>query len=110
VWAPDGRSIAYITRSDADGGHIWRVPANGGRPQQLTRVPAPYRQLAWSPDGARIVALRSATRRPGGMSGGGPAEFIWIPATGGEATLIAPAAGRSSPHFTNDPDRIWAHS
>src|SRR5690606_19990059 len=58
VWAPDGRSIAYITWSDADGGHIWRVPANGGRPQQLTRVPALYRQLAWSPDGARIVALR----------------------------------------------------
>jgi Tol biopolymer transport system component len=113
VWSPDGTSIAYTTWAD-DGGHIMRVPAAGGTPTQLTRVAAFYQQTAWSPDGRRIVAMRAAARDikeavdPFVFNGLG-AEFVWVPATGGEVTVIGPTGGRSRPHFTQDPDRIYTY-
>ena len=66
-WSPGRKSIAYVTWSERaeEGGHIFRVDASGGsKPQQLTSVAAFYRDLAWSPDGARIVALRAARQSP----------------------------------------------
>src|SRR5690606_5996936 len=114
VWSPDGRSIAFTTWSDDEGGHIWRVPAGGGRARRLTRVAALYRQLAWSPDGERLVAIRSASRdlyeSPGLTVGGAAGDFVEVPASGGDVRVIAPTAGRHSPHFTSDPDRIFAFS
>jgi hypothetical protein len=111
VWSPDGSAIAYATWS-ADGGRIMRVSAAGGAPVELTRTPAFYQQLAWAPDGRRIVAVRSAARdfkdsydpffpTPG-------AEFVWVPAAGGDPTVIAPSGNRYLPHFTSDTTRVYA--
>jgi len=115
TWSPDGSSIAFVTWSDTEGGHIWRARADGrGRPQRLTSIAANYEQLAWSPDGERIVAIRSAARDlqeaidMGGTGFG--AEFVWVPAQGGEVRVIAPSAGRIAPHFTRDAGRIYAYS
>ena len=112
VWSPDGRYIAYVTWDDDTGeGHIRRVPADGGTAVTLTTAPAYYRDLVYSPDGERIVGVRSARRDvqeaidPFVSTLG--SEFIWIPADGGEVTVIGPTAGRRSPHFTEDPDRIY---
>ncbi|MEZ4416480.1 MAG: amidohydrolase family protein [Gemmatimonadota bacterium] len=111
VWSPDGSWIAYVTWSGQEG-HIMRARADGrGQPEQLTRQGGLYLTPAWSPDGARIVALRGAARSflesssPGAT--GGADELVWIPAVGGDASLIAPAEGRSDPHFTAEGDRIW---
>jgi Tol biopolymer transport system component len=114
VWAPDGRWIAYTTWDDTEGGHVWKTRADGGgSPVQLTQRAGFYAELAWSPDGQRIVTRRAAARdvqeNRGGFGGGLGAEYVWIPADGGEATLIAPTAGRSGVHFTNDPSRVWAY-
>ncbi|HLU25324.1 MAG TPA: amidohydrolase family protein, partial [Longimicrobiales bacterium] len=110
AWSPDGSAIAFVTWSDEEGGHIYRVPADGrGRPQRLTSVAAYYTQPAWSPDGTRIVAVRSPARARQEGSGGMGAEFVWVPARGGDVTVIAPTAGRSSPHFTRDPNRIYVY-
>jgi Tol biopolymer transport system component len=112
TWSPDGRSIAYVTWDDRDG-HIMRVPASGGTPRQLTRVSAYYQQAAWAPNG-RIVAVRAAARDlresidPFVGSGLG-AEFVWIPETGGDVTIIGPTGGRARPHFTRDGDRIYTY-
>jgi len=111
TWAPDGTAIAYATW-DGDGGHIMRANLAGGAPVELTRVPALYQQLAWAPDGRRIVAVRSASRdfkesydpffpTPG-------AEFVWVPATGGDLTVIARTGNKAVPHFTTDTTRIYA--
>ncbi len=113
TWSPDGRSVAYITWNDSVG-HIKRVPADGGRPTQLTRVSAFYQQPAWSPDGRRIVAIRGDARDlkesidPFVGSGLG-SEFVWVPADGGDVNVIGPTRGRSRPHFTADPDRVYSY-
>ncbi len=110
IWSPDGRAIAFVTWSDTAGGHIWRVNATGNAsPQRLTQTSANYRQIAWSPDGARIAGVRIAGRDMQ-ERGGGFAHFIWVPATGGATTVIAPTSGRTGLHFTRDAGRIFAYS
>ncbi|NQW05278.1 MAG: PD40 domain-containing protein [Acidobacteria bacterium] len=105
VWAPDGLSVAYVTWAP-DGGHIWKVAVDGGAPQQLSRRAAYYSDLAWTPDGERIVVVSGARReRIEGQSGEG-LQLRWLAADGGDTTFIAPMTGRS-PHFANASDRIY---
>jgi Tol biopolymer transport system component len=114
AWSPDGQWLAYVTWS-TEGGHLWKARADGtGAPQQLTRVPAYYRDPVWSPDGQRIVALRSPRiahveefdefGRQGSM------DLIWLPAEGGDANYILPARGAQHPHFGPEKDRIYIYS
>jgi Tol biopolymer transport system component/imidazolonepropionase-like amidohydrolase len=112
AWSPDGRSLAYVAW-DGETGAIFRVPADGSTaPRRLTTRNGTFLAPAWSPDGRRIVALRGPAQAFRENAGAGAAsqavdEFIWIPADGGDATLIAPQQGRVDPHFTADPDRIF---
>ncbi|MFZ5623730.1 MAG: amidohydrolase family protein [Gemmatimonadota bacterium] len=114
TWSPNGQWIAYVAWTAA-GGHIMKATATGSaKPQQLTRIPAYYQTPAWAPDGRRIVAIRAAARdfneAIGPFVGDGlGAEFVWVPATGGDVTVIAAAAGRGHPHFTTDTTRIYAY-
>jgi Tol biopolymer transport system component/imidazolonepropionase-like amidohydrolase len=108
VWSPDGRSIAFVTWAP-EGGHIWRVAADGGAPQQLTKRAAFYSDLAWTPDGQRLVVVSGVAReRIEGESGEGQ-QLRWLPANGGETTLIAPMSGRSL-HFARASDRVYLFS
>jgi Tol biopolymer transport system component/imidazolonepropionase-like amidohydrolase len=114
AWSPDGSSIAYVTWDDSEG-HVMRVRSTGGNPQRLTQSSAYYQQTAWSSDGARVVAIRSDARNlheaidPFVFDGLG-AEFVWVPAGGGELTAIGPTGGRQRPHFTrSDPDRVYSY-
>jgi imidazolonepropionase-like amidohydrolase len=67
-----------------------------------------------------VVALRNPARAfreaVGPGFSGAETDIVWVPADGGEATLIAPANGRARPHFVTRPDgsaraeetaRIW---
>ncbi|MBI2403237.1 MAG: PD40 domain-containing protein [Gemmatimonadetes bacterium] len=116
VWSPDGVWLAFVTWDDSAGGHIVKVRADGaGAPQRLTSVPALYYNLAWSPEGQRIVATRGAARdlkrAPDVFFGPLGGEFVWVPAAGGAVTLIAPTGTRDVAHFRRDqPDRIYAYS
>ena len=116
TWSPDGAWLAFVTWDDQDGGHIVKARGDGtGRPQQLTTVPALYYSPAWSPDGRRVVASRGAARElkraPDVFFGPLGGEFVWVPAAGGEVTLIAPTGSRDVMHFRMDqPERIYAYS
>ncbi len=112
AWSPDGRSIAYVTWSDQDGGHVYGVAADGGQPRQLTRISSYYSVPVFAPDGQRIVFVRGPREeRQENFSssgrGGQPMELMWIPAAGGEATRISPYRGPGRPHFGAEPDRIF---
>jgi Tol biopolymer transport system component/imidazolonepropionase-like amidohydrolase len=105
AWSPDGRHLAFVTWTP-EGGHIWRVPVEGGAPVQLSRRAAYYSDLAWTPDGARLVVVSGITReRIEGESGEGQ-QLRWLPATGGDTELIAPMTGRT-PHFARASDRVY---
>jgi Tol biopolymer transport system component len=115
AWSPDGQWIAYVTWTQ-DGGQIWKTRADGnGAPQQLTRVPAYYRDVNFSPDGTRIVALRGP--RQGHVeqfdewdSTPVNLDLIWLPAEGGDASLILPARGAARPHFGPEADRVYVYT
>jgi len=115
IWSPDGRDLVFVSWEDETGGHLWRVAADGrSAPRRLTSVAALYREPAWSPDGARIVAIRAAARdvqeNRGSFGGGLAQQFVWIPAAGGEVQVIGPAQGRGGLHFAGGSDRIYASS
>jgi Tol biopolymer transport system component len=119
TWSPDGRSIAYVTWSDAEGGHIYRASPDASTslgasaPQKLTRVASFYSDPAFSPDGQRIVAVRGPRMErqedfsPIGR-GGQALELVWLPTGGGDVTLVTPFRGQGRPHFSSDPSRIYA--
>ncbi|GAC1653304.1 MAG: amidohydrolase family protein [Gemmatimonadaceae bacterium] len=118
AWSPDGRYLAYATWS-AEGGDIYRIRTDGQRaPERLTSEKAFYRNLAYTPDGTRLVAARGPreqqlehaeeTEDPpvSGM------ELVWLPASGaarGAPRRIAPVGYVSQPHFTRDTSRIYVY-
>ena len=54
-WAPDGRSIAYISDQTGET-ELYSRPAEGGEPVQLTKNNDTYiRIFQWSPDAKKIV-------------------------------------------------------
>lgn len=121
VWSPDGRFIAYVTWNDEEGGHIYRVRADGsGQPERLTSTAAFFDKLTYSKDGSRLVAVRGSKMHRlrtledfGFHSGVAELEYVWMPAGGGDVHRIAWVAGgsteqgREAPHVGPDPDRIY---
>jgi Tol biopolymer transport system component len=87
VYSPDCQWIAYVSWCDTAGGYLWRVPAAGGRPKQLTQIAGQYQRLAWSPDGTSIVVVRATPKlRDRDFEEGGQLEII--PVNGGPERII----------------------
>ncbi|HEY3381093.1 MAG TPA: S9 family peptidase [Vicinamibacterales bacterium] len=61
-WSPDNRYLAFLTsRGDEDakkrGAQVWLLNRAGGEAQQLTDIKGGVSDLAWSPDGKRLVLV-----------------------------------------------------
>ena len=115
TWSPDSKFIAYVTWSDKDGGHIYKVNTRGkSKPERLTNEPAVYTQPAWSFAGDKIVFLKGNKQNyqdaTGPYSFGSQDEIRWISADGGSSQLVDKSMGRNTPHFVKGEDRIYLYS
>lgn len=114
AWSPDGAWIAYVTWSEK-GGEIWKVRSDGtGAPEALTHLAAYYRDVVWSPDSTRLVALRAPREEHVELAfdegASANMDLIWIPAGGGDAHLIMPARGAVHPHFSKEKERVYVYT
>lgn len=111
AWSPDGQWLAFVTWG-ADGGHLFKVRASGGKPVRLSTEAAYWIDPVWSPDGRAVYAITAPTNsaRRQAMVVPTDAMLVRMPADGGPIQRIAPAMGLRHPHFTQDTSRIWFSS
>ncbi|MBN8884505.1 MAG: alpha/beta fold hydrolase [Rudaea sp.] len=96
AWSPDGREIVFTT--DITGRpNLWKVPAGGGWPIQLSVSNEREEGAAWSPDGKWIVY---ESDRGGNEMG----DLFALPADGGAAVQLTktPDIAESGPRWSPD--------
>jgi len=93
TFSADGRSIAYVSWSDAEGGHVWKAEAAPGvSPVRMTKSPGHYANPAWSPTGDRLALLKGSGLE---FRGRQPEEEEFF-----EIVLLDPASGELTPVTT----------
>ena len=116
AWSPDGVWLAWVTWTDS-GGDVWRIRADrpGSKPERLTRQSAFYEDLGYDPTGHRLVMVRGPRQQrvehDNEFEASPPQvmELVWMPASGGDVTLVAPLEEYGRPHFTADSSRIYIY-
>jgi Tol biopolymer transport system component len=115
AWSPDGSQLAWVTWEGAGGGNLYKVDlkVKGSKPRKLTTESYAYTEPVWS-NNKRIVMIRTRGQhfkdQDGPFTFSAENEIVWIGDDGGPVTFIARSAGRSAPHFTENPDRIYLYS
>jgi Tol biopolymer transport system component len=115
AWSRDGNSLVYITWT-AEGGNLYKVNLAGKNtaPQQLTKAARLYQNPVFNNAGDKIVFMCSSAETYKEAFGPGYDnnldDICWIPASGGDITLIDHARGRYNPHFGKKDDRIYLNN
>jgi TolB protein len=71
AWSPDGRWIAFSANTEATV-HVWRIPAAGGREEQLTTGAERHVHMFYSPDGKWLYVQPSHKNIQRMPANGGP--------------------------------------
>ena len=99
AWSPDGRTLAVILQ-ESHWDKIWTIPAEGGKPTQITSGEGEDEEPLFSPDGKWILF----------ESNRGVAEerHLWVvPAKGGSPHRITNLTGlESSPRWSEDSQKV----
>jgi Tol biopolymer transport system component/imidazolonepropionase-like amidohydrolase len=105
-FAPDGRRVAYVSWSDADGGRVHTVGTDGRNARAVVSTPGHYVEPSFSPDG-RWLVYRSvgADGRRGRLWGEDTGIFV-VPADGSAAPRRVTRAGLE-PRFDHTGERIY---
>src|SRR3546814_15994736 len=48
TYSPDGNWLAYVPWRQVEGGHVWRIPVDGGVLERLTSQHGYYTSVLWS--------------------------------------------------------------
>lgn len=108
AFSPDGKWVAYVTWGDQEGGHLWKIPVEGGQPQKLTKSPRHFANPSWSPNGDRLLVIQGSGLE---FRGRQPEEeqffeIHWLPATGGEPQFVTNENLTNSLKF--HPQAFWS--
>lgn len=114
-WSPDGNHIVFTTWTDG-GGNLMKVNVTGNPVQQkLNKAEDFFQYPVFNSAGDKIVFIRNKNQRfkesigPG--YNGAEEQLCWIPANGGEVTVIDNTRGRYNHHFVKgQDDRIYLNS
>lgn len=103
-WSPDGSRITYVTWGERSGGAVWTIAADGSdAPAKVSDVPAFYTHPAYTPDGKKILAVRSsaAARQQSSFEFGTvrPGELVAFASSGGAAHVVTRGTLGQRPHF-----------
>ncbi|HEX8839268.1 MAG TPA: amidohydrolase, partial [Sphingomicrobium sp.] len=104
-WSRDGRSITFISWTDAGLGQVQVVSARGGRPRTVTTQAGHYAKPRFSPD-ARTIVFEAG--RGGGLTSdkwGRDSGVYAAPTSGGAPRLVERDA--SNPQFGASGDRLF---
>lgn len=112
TWSSDGKSIAFVTWSDLEGGSIYKLTMDGkARPVKLTKESAIYSFPAWHESGKIVFTKGSAQNlkdAEGPFAPNSADDLAWISANGGDINFIVKTKGRGNPHFVkSDKERIY---
>lgn len=105
AWSRDGKSIAFVSWSDAGLGHLRIVGAGGGAARDVISQPGHYAWPRFSPDGRTLVYER---RRAGALTSNkwtqDPGVYR-VAVSGGEPQRVL--RGASEPQFGAVNDRVF---
>jgi Tol biopolymer transport system component/imidazolonepropionase-like amidohydrolase len=108
--SPDGRTVAFVTWTDAAGGAIWKavLSSTPSAPERLTTTPAHYANPSWSPSGDRLAIVRGSGLEFRGQQPEEESSFElrWLPAAGGEPLLVTTVPQPAGTRF--HPTAAWS--
>jgi Tol biopolymer transport system component/imidazolonepropionase-like amidohydrolase len=108
TFSPDGKWIAYVTWSDADGGQLWKIPAAGGTATKLSEVAGYYSDPQWSPDGSKLLFVMGSKRGWLAEDNADIREIRWVASSGGPShAIVRLPGGRQQPTFNGDGTRVY---
>ncbi len=95
-WSPDGKEIVFTTNLTGRN-NLWKVPASGGWPIQLSQSDDRQSGAVWSPDGKWIVYQQD-------RGGGEIYDLFAMPSSGGEAMNLTNTdeISETGPEFSPD--------
>ncbi|HXV00475.1 MAG TPA: amidohydrolase family protein, partial [Caulobacteraceae bacterium] len=106
-WSPDGKSLAFVTWSEAGAGAVWRAPLDGSAPpSRISDLPAFYSNPVFTPDGRTVLAVRSPQQARLDLYMEydliRAASLVGFPAMGGPARVITSGKIAGPAQFTAD--------